>query len=200
MDPVSGLKPEFFRTIATILVPGAIAASPYALIVFRRYPATQQIFEYPIATATLAAAVAIFFGMLIENLGSRIEHCLWQFINNRQERDGEWQDYLRLRTSNEIVGQRYLRTIITRLKFELAVPPTAVIFGAGAAWHFWRFKGMTISEFVLLIALLCILTVYYIFEANCSINLLADVRCQILAARSEPANKANPQTDEPAED
>jgi hypothetical protein len=39
-----------------------------------------------------------------------------------------------LQLSGEIVGHRYLRTKLTQMKFELAMPPALVISWTGLLW------------------------------------------------------------------
>jgi hypothetical protein len=42
--------------------------------------------------------------------------------------------HLKLQLSGEIVGHRYLRTKLTQMKFELAMPPALVISWTGLLW------------------------------------------------------------------
>src|ERR1700733_7814336 len=74
-------------------------------------------------TTLLLALACIAAGLLVEDIGSRIES---RFLDKRlgtqpgfSTHSDEWNQYLRLVFKAEPVGQRYLRAILLRFKFEL---------------------------------------------------------------------------------
>ncbi len=74
-------------------------------------------------TTLVLALASIAAGLLVEDIGSRIES---RFLDKRlgaqpafSTHSEEWNQYLRLVFKTEPVGQRYLRAILLRFKFEL---------------------------------------------------------------------------------
>ncbi len=65
-------------------------------------------------------------------------------LNRGGQHRETWEAYLGLTLRDEIVGQRYLRTVLLRMKFELAMVPALAGGVAGLLWlnavqHFWPF-------------------------------------------------------------
>src|SRR5205814_9122240 len=46
----------------------------------------------------------------------------------------DWDKYLQLDVRDEIIGERYLLTIVMRMKFELAMLPSLVLATLGLVW------------------------------------------------------------------
>lgn len=201
MDPVSGLKAELFRPLTTILVPGILAASPYIAMTFKCFPEIN-----PNLTATAPATgtsalifgvsillVGVLFGMLMENLGSRLEVYLWGGIpeEQRKDLDREWGEYLELELDDEILGQRYLQTIHMRLKFELSMAPAIGSLAIGLFWFNHQYGVWTYTDMRKILLFALILIFYMIREASCGIRLLAQIRRHVIAGSAR--RKAEPE-------
>jgi hypothetical protein len=182
LDPISGLKGEFFRPLTSVLIPGVLAASPYAAMAFKRFPEINSILSSPFWVGGIILFAGILFGMLMENLGSRLEIILWRFCAKNAERDEEWKTYLQLKTTDEIIGQRYLRTLLTRLKFELSVVPAMICFAFGANWFNSQYGNVDGCQMAVGTFVVVLIIIYEVYEAKCSIVLLAEIRKNILTA------------------
>ena len=119
MDFVNVLKNELFRPVATLIVPGSLAFFPYALLIANINPGVVSVWEgHNGVVVTMFLMVALALGMVIENIGSLIEILIDGVLGD--EHINRWREYLGLRVQDEIIGQRYLRTLVLRLKFELS--------------------------------------------------------------------------------
>lgn len=181
MDPVSGLKGEVYRPLATVLVPGVFASTPVAIILLSWFPVLQNVFASPLATGVLVLGVGVLVGMVLENIGSTIEMKLWRFVET-EERNRQWREYLQLSDVEEIVGQRYLRTVLVRLKFELSMIPALVVFGVGITLANAIYGDVSPIVMTWLLIILTGAVVYFVYEAYKSIKVLADVRADIIAS------------------
>ncbi|SRR6266851_835580 len=123
---------------------------------------------------------SIAAGLLVEDIGSRIES---RFLDKRlgaqptfSTHSEEWNQYLRLVFKTEPVGQRYLRAILLRFKFELGTSIALLSSSIGLLLTTLSLcKALT--WFVVFIAI----AAYLIFvEARSSHRLLSKIRHEIL--------------------
>ena len=64
------LRSDAFRPIATIVVPGATAISPYLLVAAIRYPALRSVIDaYPLLASVVVFFMAVAAGMVLEDIG-----------------------------------------------------------------------------------------------------------------------------------
>jgi len=193
MDLTSALKNEIFRPLITIAVPGAVAIGPYILLVGHYVPKVRDFWStntYGFGFIVLFAILAS--GLILEDIGSRIEWC-WDRCLNRKIRGRRraWRHYIQLKTNDEIIGQRFLRTIHIRFKFELSMAPAIFSFTIGLLWlnsiyGFWRACAMA-----WITLLLCGLVAYLLKESYDSADQLGDLHESITTAvRNE--EKKNP--------
>jgi hypothetical protein len=128
-DAFSAFGSEVFRPLVTLLLPGALSISTWVTFVVLQC-ASVQTFANANRTefAVLVVAVALFMGLLCEDLGSHIEE---QFDRKRDHKDAthkaNWHDYWRVAYRLEPIGHHYLRTVLLRLKFELGSCVACVI-------------------------------------------------------------------------
>jgi hypothetical protein len=181
MDPVSGLKGELFRPLTTVLVPGVVAVAPFAAMAFKRFPQLEPILSSTLGMGALILFLGVLFGMLMEDVGSQIESNLWRWFSKNDERDADWATYLQLKTKDEIIGQRYLKTIHMRLKFELSLIPALVMFGIGANWYNHCYGNVAEEHMRWASIAVALLVIYLAYESNTSIVLLADTRKHVIA-------------------
>jgi hypothetical protein len=136
MDVSSALKNEIFRPLATVIVPGGFAVAPFILVTANYVPyVIQFLTNHPTAFSIAIFLAIIAAGLVLEDIGSSIE-VLWDRLLSRkfEDRKSNWEQYLKLKMSDEYVGQRYLRTIFVRFKFELSMAPALLVFLCGLLW------------------------------------------------------------------
>jgi len=193
VDLTTAFRAEVFRPVMTLLVPGATALAPYALVVRQQNPNISGFFErHPLlATAILLVAV-LALGFVLEDIGSRIE----TFWDRRLQRKNnshidEWYRYLMLAFTSEPIGQRYLRTLTLRLKFELHFGVALLVMLPGYWWldtivHLW-----TLAGFRWFAGATLVLAVYLLLESATTVGLLAGLRHELLL-RYYPTPGINP--------
>lgn len=144
-DFFSAFGSEFFRPLATLLLPGALALTPATIVAYSRMCDFRKFANANHAETTAALVVLAFFlGLILEDGGSHIECGLdnlfvpWEAARRSgtsmpwhrriaalfketpgSQSETEWFNYLRLAFKLEPVGHRYMRTLVLRLKFEL---------------------------------------------------------------------------------
>ncbi len=195
MDPVSGLKAEVLRPLVAVLIPGLFASAPYVAIACLRYSTVERILGSPLGGFLICLVVGIFVGMIMENLGSRLEHEIWSpkikklepWKVSTPELDLQWRQYLQLNIKDEIVGQRYLKTILTRLKFELAMVPSIFCFAIGVVIYDLYTGTEKCIVVLAVLGIAAVLMAYFIWEARESIQLLASIRKDIIDAVKWPS-------------
>ena len=185
MDVAAALKNEFFRPFVTILVPGSTAIAPYILVAAFYAPQCRAFWDtHPSAASIIIAVAVVSTGLVLENIGSFIEVKWWDAIL-QQTIEGhleEWEAYLRLYLRDELIGQRYLRDVLTRMKFELTMGPALLASWVGLIWmntiyQVWSYAGL----YWLSVFMLC-LSIYLIRESFKSARVLSRVRHIILEA------------------
>lgn len=122
MDLASALKTEILRPLTTLIIPGALAVSPYVVLLWIHHPALARFADsHPTLAGTLLVLLTLAAGHLLEDAGSALER-RWDARREREnpgQREARWLPYLQLRIPEDRVGQRYLRTLLVRMKFEL---------------------------------------------------------------------------------
>jgi hypothetical protein len=115
---------------------------------------------------------------MLEDLGGLIEFEIIDRLLDKKTKKhkANWKKYLQLKTKDEYVGQRYIRTVVTRLKFELSMAPALILLGIGIQWleliyGTWDMKGI-----VGIIGFLGALVVYLFWQAWLSAEALSETR------------------------
>jgi hypothetical protein len=179
MDLSAAFKTEVYRPVVTVVIPAVIALTPWMVVVAHAYPkllslaATNQgLF------AVLCLLLVVATGFLLEDIGSRIEADLWERLQgDRDDLYEEWHRYLRLAFVTEPQGQKYLGTIVMRLKFELSTSVALFVCASGCVVLRVNL-GVAIPWFVS--SALVALGVYLLWESYCSSKLLRKVRHELL--------------------
>jgi hypothetical protein len=175
---------DFFRALATLVIPGCIAVSTWSVELILMFDPLRKLVEQnPVERAFVLFIAVIFVGMVIEDIGSRIE----SWFDKRADRithgkhTEEWYDYLRMAFVCEPIGRRYIRTLVTRLKFELGTAVAILIADAGlvALWGDGFSPGWL--TLILLFISLAIATYLGLCEAPASHRLLAKARSVMLS-------------------
>ena len=183
MNIASSLKSEIFRPLVTIVVPGSIAISPYLFITIQYFPELTKFWnDNSSVFIWILFILVLAIGLILEDIGSLIEQLLWSNLIKRKDEKylNEWDQYLQLYLKDEMVGQRYLRTILVRMKFELSMAPALFIALVGFAWlsritNIWS----TISSILVSIGI-GVLGLYLLWESYLGAKLLGNTRRIIL--------------------
>lgn len=177
----SAFGSEIFRPLVTIVIPGAMAISVWFVVVLQKFTQLCVLAEGNHTETTLLLVLAsIAAGLLVEDIGSRIES---RFLDKSlgaqpafSAHSEEWNQYLRLVFKTEPVGQRYLRAILLRFKFELGTAIALLSSGIGLLLTTLSLcKALT--WFVVFIAIAAYLI---LVEARSSHRLLSKIRHEIL--------------------
>ena len=176
----SAFGSEVFRPLATILVPGALAISSWFVVLVLRFQALQKLIaENHTETAIILALACISAGLLLEDIGARVESKIFDPLLKKKTgfagHSEEWNRYLRLAFKTEPVGQRYLRSIMLRFKFETGAGFALLLAGVGL-FH----TGIAFSTALLGFLGCCGVAAYLLYEARCSHQLLSETRREIL--------------------
>jgi hypothetical protein len=189
MDLISGFKSELFRPLAILVVPGSIALAPFFLLVAANNPEIGRVSnENPFGMVGILLILATASGLILENVGSRIERGIDQCMVERYlpAHDDLWCRYLELKTDSELVAQRYLRTVVTRTKFVLSFLPALLIFLLGFLVLDIELQVWTRTSVSAAVIFVVLLVCFLFVEAIRLIEVLAEARCRVLAALGKP--------------
>lgn len=159
MDKLTTLNLTFDRVLIQLIIPGLIACFPYLLIFFEVQPAILQFFLNNGVTliATLVILMSLISGIVLENFGSRIE--VHYYDEKQMKVDEEyldiWDKFLQLAYDKEPIGQRYIRNILFRMKFELSVGVALIFMMIGLACYNYEhtiFSNLWLNVFVVYVA------------------------------------------------
>ena len=176
---------RFIRFLAAVLTPGAVAAWPWLIALGLSQPQVGRwLMQASALPYTAILVVTIVAGLLLEDAGSRLEDLLERRLLHKRA----WTAYLRS-NPNSLVGHTYITSVVTRLKFELAMPFALLIGSAGVAVvAFWQ--GVLLPDVAWpLIAISVLAAGWLVFEARETIKLLNKTRRRVFpsAERSYPA-------------
>jgi hypothetical protein len=178
-------KSEIARPIATVLIPGAIAVAPYVIVVQHYIPQVLDFWKiHDAAFSAIVVACMLAAGLLLEDLGALLEgFVLDPLLTDRVPDHREnWNKYLKLKIKDEFVGQRYLRTMVTSLKFELAMFPGILCLWFGLLWIQLIDKVWSAWGFAVLTVFLAAVTTYLGVESFLSARTLSNTRRLLIEA------------------
>jgi hypothetical protein len=194
MDFISAFKSELFRPLATLVVPGGVALGPYVLIAGYYFPGIVSFWkDHPSAFVAILVICIVAVGLIVEDLGAFIERDFWdsKLARENENHADHWEQYLKLRLKDEVVGQRYLRTILTRMKFELAMVPAFFFFWCGLLWLNRLYNLWRPSRFALLSGVLLIVTIYLLLESFRSASVMSATRTLVIQSVNQSYSKAD---------
>lgn len=192
MEVTSAFKSEVFRPIVTLVIPGAIATAPYILVAANYFPQVMTFWnEHPSAFVAVLVITVLAVGLVLENLGSFLEWNVFDEILDRKDQNhkSNWEEYLKLWLNDEIIGQRYLRQSLTRLKFELSMVPALFFFFCGLLWTNRLYQLWRTSRFIWLSCVILIVAILMLIEAYRSARNLARTRELIIEASNARAEE-----------
>lgn len=212
MNISSTLKNEIFRPLVALVVPGFITLTPYLFVTIAYYPDLKIFLEKsPYPSTGILFIIALAIGLILEDIGSRIE-CYWDSLINRpiehstscpdnssktcpikslKNIEDNWDNYLKLELKDEIIGQRYLKTILTRVKFELSMGPALFISAIGFLWLNSKTEIMTPYSCFAIFSLIILLGIYIIYESYEGANVLKRTRQTIIEGVKERDKKTS---------
>ena len=187
MDLTDPLKPEVLRPIITLVVPGTIAVGPYVLVLGEYLPGVANFWTvHPTAFTVLLVMVVLAAGFVIDDISSFIESEVWdRWLDNkvpRGEHKKNWDAYLKLELDDQLIGQRYLRTRLTQMKFELAMAVALPIFWSGLLWLQLLHSMWSRSGFIVVSVALLGGAALFLWTSWESAKLLSSTRKRILEA------------------
>jgi hypothetical protein len=184
MDIASCMKTEVLRPLTTLVVPSSVAVAPYILVTAYYFPATETFWgTHSIAFTAVVGVLVLAVGLILEDLGEHIEE-LWDFVLKDEKRDptDNWKKYLKLSIGDEYVAERYLRTIVARMKFELPMCPALLTFIIGLVWLDYLHDLWSARSIIELVVFLVIVLIYLLRQSYESARLLDDLHKHILDA------------------
>jgi hypothetical protein len=133
MDFISAVRSDGIQPLFTYVVPGGFATAPYFLLTISYMPQVELFWDrHPAAFTIVITFVVLFTGAFLEELGTRLELIWDRRLAHRNP--SNWEPYLQLKVKDEIVGQRYLRNVLMRMKFQLSMMLALPILTVGLVW------------------------------------------------------------------
>jgi hypothetical protein len=136
---------------------------------------------------------SLAMGMVLEDVASALEHHVWDPLLEDQTgcHDRDWVRYLGMELDDQPVGQRYLRTVLLRMKFEASFGVALIVCWIGLLW--WdSLTGFADTDAVVgFSAVLLSLSAYMIWESGRGARVLADLRHIIVAGERCSAVRRN---------
>ena len=195
MDIEKAVSNEVFKPLVSIAIPGGIAIAPYVFIAQKYIPQTSKFWhDHDAAFTSIVIAVILAMGLMLEDLGAMIEIGIDRALeNDTSTQVANWEAYLKLKTKDEYIAQRYIRTLVTRFKFELSMGPAIVFFWLGIAWIQYAFESMSTVAFSAVTVALAIVASFLAWQAWQSAETLARTRILLIEAiTTEPPDPDHP--------
>ncbi len=196
-NPWSVFDTNTTHLLLVIVVPGLLVALPWAYILGLWFaPLTRLSRDKPQWFVLAVILAALPTGMVLEDLGATMEvYAFDQWQPDAKQHAENWWLYLRTAYSHEPVGERYLRTVVLRFKFELSFIPALLI--AGPSWFYYVWRLRTASRHppdrrfwricILVFVVFPLLLAGYLFvEAHDSSRLLGQIRAELLKGVRSP--------------
>ena len=181
MDVTSALRGDAFRPFATVVAPGALGVAPFAVLLYGYHDAASAFWDtHPIATGMALFIASLAAGFVFENIGARVEALIDRRITKADPSHMEyWQRYLLLAFDPEPVGQRYLRTLLFRMKFELGILGSLPAQLVGWLMLLAAMHAPVYCSVIAVIAF-ALIAVWFYFEAFDSAQNLSGVRRRLV--------------------
>jgi hypothetical protein len=199
MDIGSVLRPDVYRLFIANFVPGCVALSPWAFCVISPVLLTSESWSDGggIVLGAVLLIAAFTVGTILEDIGSRIEvSCIDARLGGAEGRcpdlDARWREYLKLCVTDDLVGQRYLRSFLVRYKFELSMVVALPVAAVGIVCAGAMGTGFDWPRTLGLVAVAIAVTVFLWSEAKVGGEALHDLRVLIIEATKESSDKVMP--------
>lgn len=182
MDKLTSLNLSFDRVLIQLVIPGVIAIFPWFIFFLNAHPHAKS-YLHSNTNVTILAIIflSLITGLVLENIGGRIE-VMWLDERNKKnyvKYEETWNNFLLLTyDKNEPVGQRYLRNILLRMKFELSTAIAMVPLSIGLTFvNYYHSIFNNCFAFIMIIFVLpTLFLIYLLYEAASSSKVLATTR------------------------
>jgi hypothetical protein len=180
VEITSPLKPDTIRPFATLVIPGTAATAPYIAALAHQSPAVEAFAKnHEVIFGTLCFLVVVAAGFVLEDVGSRIEKRVWLRLQRDPNEERIWWEYIRTAFIHEPVGQRYLRTIVLRMKFELSFGLSLIPMWLGLLWLNRQIEVIPGALWCAFSVLTMLLAAGLLFESYRSTVLLTRIRSEL---------------------
>lgn len=184
MEKLTSLNLTFDRVLIQLVTPGLLTSFPFILLFFDARPDVAEFFlqDSKGLLVTTIVLVALVMGIILENIGSRIEVNIYDNLLSRRRKEyfENWEKFLMIQyQGQEPIGHRYLRNILFRMKFELSAGAGLIIMTAGLGiYNIGHVIFESIIVNVLIVYILPLATSIYLlaFEGWRSAEVLAECR------------------------
>ena len=194
MEKLTTLNLSPDRVLIQLIVPGLIASYPFIILFFDHIPNAADFFLQDgrgllIAFITL---IALVVGIILENFGSHIE--VYYYDKRQKKLHGDsymdiWKKYLKISYSHEPIGQRYIRNILFRMKFELSMGVALSFMSAGLLIYNLNnqiFENQCLNLFLVYILPIGIAVYLIFFEGWSSSKILESTRRSLVESYYKP--------------
>lgn len=184
MDPLKNISLDVNRIILQLFIPGFFAIAPYIVLYSNRFNYSINCDGY---IGTIIFILSLACGLILEDFGSVIESECWDKINirNNPNCEKEWDEYLKLKVSESEmpIAQKYLRTILIRMKFELSfgIALLIMIVGLCILEYYINFCQTWIQFCLVCILIPLLVACYQLYESQQSSILLIKIRKNIIS-------------------
>lgn len=182
MDKITSLNFSFDRVLLQLVIPGLIAVFPWFLLFIDTHIHAKEYFQHNTnMTIITVIFISLIVGIILENFGGRLEVKVLDEWNRKKDKtyDQIWDQFLQMKyKSDEPIGQRYLRNILFRMKFELSASIAMIIMALGLTILNSSFPIFSNNFYAILCILIfpVLLSCYFFYEANSSSKILARTR------------------------
>jgi hypothetical protein len=204
MEPLKDLKLDVNRIILELFIPGIFSVLPFFILFINKVPSANKYFSNSEGMATLTLFIlSIAAGLILEDIGSNIELYFWDRINLKKYSNHkiEWEQYLELNIAknSNLIAQRYLRTILLRMKFELSFGFSLLIMSIGLLLlqNETRFCDINFTFIFCSLIFPVVLSIFLFWESWSSSALLINTRRKIINTKVEESD-TNPNHTNPA--
>jgi hypothetical protein len=188
MDNIlSTLKGEYARTLILILIPGAIALEPFAIMIYKfQSLKIKDLHDYITLVSIIYVLAAIFVGFIIQDIASRLEIRLDKWYCKKNDLDIEkfyeqFDLYLFNEKKEDYIVTHYYRSMLVRMRFELHTCASITILLVGSLLRTFMETGFKIdwikSIWFVLISLA--LLFYLLYESKEGVSLLHKFRRKV---------------------
>ena len=180
-----------FYPLVSLVLPGLSAISAWFLFSMNGNAFRAMAGGNHTETAFVLMLLSIFVGTIIDDLGMRLESD-WLDRRRNQRTGGihsaEWWKYLRKPFNIEPSGNRHLRKLVARLKFELGIPIGLAIANPAV----WLNPVISDRLGIGITALTACLGFYLLVEASATHEVLGTLRHELLKEEYKPVIVTKP--------
>jgi hypothetical protein len=183
---LSTLKGEYARTLILILIPGAIAFEPIAVLFYKKYSFKIVHVESLVLLVLIYFLASLFYGFLIQDLGSRIEikldkYYCWKHKVSTQAFYDQFELYMFNKKEEDYIITHYYRSLLVRLRFELHTCAAIILLWIGSIlrWGILRDFDFSITKTWPFVLSSVLIFGYLLYEAKEGVKILHKLRIKI---------------------